>query len=42
MLVQIAHVYGDEDKGGKKEKLLDFFNMVIRLAFSQQRISLFC
>ncbi|KAL9659403.1 hypothetical protein QQ045_024209 [Rhodiola kirilowii] len=28
MLVQIAHVYRDEDKGGEKEKLLRFFNMV--------------
>uniref|UniRef100_A0A7N0UJ95 RRP12-like protein n=1 Tax=Kalanchoe fedtschenkoi TaxID=63787 RepID=A0A7N0UJ95_KALFE len=28
MLVQIAHVYGDEDKGGKKENLQRFFNMV--------------
>lgn len=28
ILVQIAHACGDEEKGGKKENLLQFFNMV--------------
>ncbi|CAM8986557.1 unnamed protein product [Rhodiola kirilowii] len=28
ILVQLAHVYGDEDNGGEKEKLLQFFYMV--------------
>lgn len=28
ILVQIGHACGDEDKGGKKENLLQFFNMV--------------
>ncbi|GAB2291556.1 hypothetical protein Dimus_025810 [Dionaea muscipula] len=28
ILVQVGHACGDEDKGGKKENLLQFFNMV--------------
>ncbi|XP_071911266.1 uncharacterized protein [Coffea arabica] len=28
ILVQIGHIYGDEDKGGRKEDLHQFFNMV--------------
>lgn len=28
MLVQIGHACGDEEKGGKKENLHQFFNMV--------------
>ncbi|KAL6974644.1 hypothetical protein U1Q18_028827, partial [Sarracenia purpurea var. burkii] len=28
ILVQIGHAYGDEEKGGKKENLYQFFNMV--------------
>ncbi|KNA13159.1 hypothetical protein SOVF_119210 [Spinacia oleracea] len=28
ILVQIAHAYGDEERGGNKENLLQFFNMV--------------
>ncbi|KAL5699099.1 hypothetical protein ACHQM5_030046 [Ranunculus cassubicifolius] len=28
ILVQIGHAFGDEDQGGKKENLLQYFNMV--------------
>lgn len=28
IIVQIGHACGDEDRGGKKEHLLHFFNMV--------------
>ena len=34
ILVQIGHAFGDEEKGGKKENLLQFFNMVWNLLSS--------
>jgi hypothetical protein len=36
VLVQIGHTFGDEEKGGKKENLYQFFNMVSILYFCLQ------
>jgi len=32
ILVEIGHAFGDEEKGGRKENLLQFFNMVCSLS----------
>ena len=31
ILVQIGHACGDEEKGGNREHLLEFFNMVLNI-----------
>ena len=36
MLVQIGHTFGDEENGGKKENLYQFFNMVSIVYFCLQ------